>query len=64
MALIIVISTKDFQIRCNVLSLSFSERETEKYLLRLSDLLFFDCIIVLSVILCIQHSREISISNT
>ena len=31
MALIIVISTGDFQIRWNVLSLSFSERESGKW---------------------------------
>ena len=61
MALIIVISTEDFQIRCNVLSLSFSERENGKYPLGLSDFSFFDCIIILSVILCIQYSGEICI---
>ena len=37
MALIIVISTGDFQIRWNVLSLSFSERESGKWPLGLSD---------------------------
>ena len=37
MALIIVILTGDFQIRWNVLSLSFSERESGKWPLRLSD---------------------------
>ena len=37
MALIIVISTGDFQIRWNVLSLSFSERESRKRPLGLSD---------------------------
>ena len=37
MALIIVISTEDFQIRWNVLSLSFSERESRKWSLRPSD---------------------------
>ena len=37
MALIMVISTGDFQIRWNVLSLSFSERESEKRPLGLSD---------------------------
>ena len=37
MALIIVISTGDFQIRWNVLSLPFSERESGKWPLRLSD---------------------------
>ena len=37
MALIIVISTGDFQICWNVLSLSFSERESGKWSLGLSD---------------------------
>ena len=37
MALIIVIPTEDFQIRWNVLSMSFSERESEKWPLGLSD---------------------------
>ena len=37
MALIIVMSTGDFQIRWNVLSLSFSERESGKWPLGLSD---------------------------
>ena len=37
MALVIVISTGDFQIRWNVLSMSFSERESGKWPLRLSD---------------------------
>ena len=37
MALIIVISTGDFQIRWNVLSLSFSEKESGKWPLGLSD---------------------------
>ena len=35
MALMIVMSTGDFQIRWNVLSLSFSERESENGLLGL-----------------------------
>ena len=46
MALIIVISTGDFQIRWNVLSLSFKERENGKWSLGLSD--FY--ITILSVI--------------
>ena len=58
MAFIIVISTGDFQIRCIVLSLLFTERESGKYALGLSDFSFFDCIIILSVI---QHSGEMSI---
>ena len=37
MALITVISTRDFEIRWNVLSLSFSETESEKWPLGLSD---------------------------
>ena len=37
MALIIAISTGDFQLRWNVLSLSFSERESGKWSLGLSD---------------------------
>ena len=64
MALIIVISTADFQIRCNLLLLSFSEREGGKWPLGLSNSSFFDYIIILSVIDCIQHSGEISIHNT
>ena len=49
MALIIVMSTGDFQIRWNVLSLSFSERESGKWPLELSDfdhnyLISNDCI--------------------
>ena len=61
MALIIVISTADVQIRYNALSLSFNERESGKYPLGLSDFPFSDCVIILSVILCIQRSGEISI---
>ena len=37
MALIIVLSTGDFQIRWNVLSLLFSERKSGKWPLGLSD---------------------------
>ena len=49
MALLIVISTRDFQIHWNVLSLSFSERESGKRPLGLSDfyhnyLISNDCI--------------------
>ena len=66
MALIIVISTEDFQIRCNVhvLSLSFSERESGKWPFGLSDFSLFDYIIVLLVIDCIQHFGEISSCST
>ena len=61
MAVTIVISTGDFQIRCNVLSLSFSERESGKWPLRLSDFSLFDYIMIISVIDCVQHSGQISI---
>ena len=49
MALIMVISTGDFQIRRNVLSLSFKERECGKWALGLGDfyhnyLISNDCI--------------------
>ena len=59
MALIIVISTGDFQIQWNVLSLSFSEKENGKCPLGLSDsyrsyLISNDCI---------QHSGKMSIYN-
>ena len=60
MGLIIVISTGDFQIRWNILSLSFSERESGKRSLRLSDF-FHDYLISND---CIQHSGKISIYNT
>ena len=56
MALIIVRSTGDFQIRCNVLSLSFSERESEKWLLGLSDYFYHN---YLTSNDCIQHSVKI-----
>ena len=60
MALIIVISTGDFQIRRNVLSLSFSERESGEWFLGLSG---FDHNYIISKD-CIQHSGKISICNT
>ena len=60
MALIIVISTEDFQIRGNVLSLSFSERESGKWFIGLSD--FYHKYLVSDD--CIQHSGKISICNT
>ena len=60
MALIIVMSTGDFQIRCNVLSLSFSERESGKWPLGLSD--FYHNYLISND--CIQHSGKISICNT
>ena len=52
MALIIVISTGDFQIRWNILSLSFSEREYGKWLLTLND--FYHNYLVSND--CVQHS--------
>ena len=60
MALIIVMSTGDFQIGWNVLSLSFSERESGKWRLGLSD--FYHNYLVSND--CIQHSGKISICNT
>ena len=56
MALIIVISTGDFQIRWNVLSLSFSERESGKRPFRPSD--FYHSYLISND--CIQHSGKIS----
>ena len=63
MVLIIVIPVGDFQICCNILSLSFSERESEKWPLGLSDFSLFDYIIMLSATDSIQHFGEISICN-
>ena len=60
MALVIVIPTGDFQISWNVLSLSFSERESGKWPLGLSD--FYHNFLVSND--CIQHSGKISICNT
>ena len=60
MALIIVISTGDFQIHWNVLSLSFSVRESGKWPLGLSD--FYHYYLISND--CIQHSEKISICNT
>ena len=60
MALIIVISIEDFQMRWNVLSLSFSERESGKWYLGLSD--FHHNYLISND--CIQHSGKIFISNT
>ena len=59
MALIIVILTGDFQIRWNVLSLSFSERESGKWPLGLSD--FYHNYLINNDY--IQHSGKISICN-
>ena len=60
MAVIIVMSTGDFQICWNVLSLSFSERESEKWSLGLSD--FHHNYLISND--CIQHSGKIFICNT
>ena len=60
MALIIVISTGDFQICWNVLSLSFSETESVKWPLGLSDFHYY----YLISNDFIQHSRKVSICNT
>ena len=57
---LIIISTGDFQTRWNVLSLSFSERESGKWPLGLSD---FDHNYLISND-CIGHSGNISICNT
>ena len=54
---IIVVSTEDFQIRWNVLSLSFSERESGKWPLGLSD--FYHNYLISND--CIQPSGKISI---
>ena len=60
MALKIVISTGNFRIRWNVLSLSFSERESGKMVSWLSD--FYHNYFISND--CIQHSGKISICNT
>ena len=60
MALIMVISIGDFQIRWKVLSLSFSERESGKWPLGLSD--FYHSYLISNV--CVQHSGKIFICNT
>ena len=57
MALIIVIPIGDFQTRWNVLSLLFSERESGKWPLGLSD--FYHNYLISSD--CIRHSGKISI---
>ena len=57
MALIIVIPTGDFQIRWNVLSLLFSERESGKWRLGLSDI-YHNYLISND---CIRHSGKITI---
>ena len=52
----IVISIEDSQIRWNVLSMSFSERESGKWPLGLSDF-YHNCLISND---CTQHSGKIS----
>ena len=51
-------STGDFQIHFNVLSLSVSERESPKWPLGLSDFLLIDHTIILSLTDCIPHSEK------
>ena len=60
MALVIVISTGYFQIHWNALSLSFSERESGKWPLGLSD--FYHNYLISND--SIQHSGKICICNT
>ena len=60
MALIIVIPIGDFQIRWNVLSLSFSERESGKWSLGLSA--FYHNYLISDD--CIRHFGKITICNT
>ena len=60
MALVIVRSIGDFQIRLNVLSLSFSETESGKWPFGLSD--FHHYYLISND--CIQHSGKIFICNT
>ena len=60
MALIIVIPIQDFQMHGNLLSLSFSERESRKWPFGLSD---FDHNYLISDD-CIRHSGQITICNT
>ena len=63
MAVIIVISTRNFQIPWNVLSMSFSERESGKwpvsYIYRPSD--FYHNYLVSND--CTEHFGKISICN-
>ena len=60
MALMMVISTEDFQIGWNALPLSFSESESGKLPLGLSD--FYRNYLISND--CIQRSGKISICNT
>ena len=60
MALIIAISTGDFQILWNVLSLTFSERESGEWPVGLSD--FHHNYLISNY--CIQHSGKKFICNT
>ena len=56
MVLVIVISIGDFQIRWNVLSLSFSERESRKWPLGLND--FIITIITISSVMTVFGTLE------
>ena len=60
MSLIIVVPAGDVQIRWNVLLLLFSERESGKWSLGLSEF-YYNYLISDD---CIQHSGKISICNT
>ena len=60
MTLIIVISIGDFQLCWNVLSLSFSERESGKWPLGLSD--FYHTYLICDD--CIGYSGKLAICNT
>ena len=58
MALIIAISTGDFQILWNVLSLSFKERESGKWPLGLSDI-YRNCLIsIIAQLWLTSHPRS------
>ena len=60
MALIIVIPIGDFEIRWDVLSLSFSERESRKWPFGQSD--FYHNYLISND--CVRHSEKITICNT
>ena len=60
MALIIVMPVEDFQMGGTVLSLSFSERESRKWPVGLSD--FYLNYLISDD--CIRHSEKITICNT
>ena len=60
MALVIVIPIGNFQIRWNVLSLSFSEKDSGKWPVGLS--YFYHNYLISDY--CIRHSGKITICNT